>query len=804
MKELNRLATLSGKFDVGGALKALILTYSMLLICTGVLADTAENIDRTVLPVPKAPFAGVVGKTPEQSRSHWSYNVKAPAGAPNVLLIMTDDVGFSATSTFGGSIPTPNLDKLAAHGLKYSNFYSTGICSPSRAALLTGRNHHMVSSGALVDMPTGYPGYSGTIPDSAATVADILKYNGYNTAMFGKHHNTPAWEASASGPFDRWPTGLGFEYFYGFLGGDADQFSPLLYRNQSRVEPIDTEKMLDEELADDAISWMHNQDAADSDKPFFMYFAPGSAHAPHQAPIQWIAKFKGKYDQGWEQLRKDTFERQRRLGIIPKNAVLTPKPDEIEAWQTLSAAQRKTFSRMMEVYAAMLAFQDAQIGRIINEIERMGEAENTLVLYVKGDNGGSAEAGNRAMSNEIGRIAYNVVDDEQWLIDNIEKLGGPELYQNYPVGWAWATNTPFKWTKQVASHLGGIRQGFVVSWPQAIKAKGELRNQFSHVIDLMPTILDAAGIPKPVKVNGVVQQRLDGVSIKPTFNTNQNTKRTQYFELYGNIGIYADGWFANNNPSRLPWQNKPSANSGQKFNQWELYNLNEDFSQSNDLSMQEPEKLQQMQQLFWQEARRNQVLPIDQRFATARSLDFVQAHPPTKKEFVYWGADVSVMPHAAPNFAARSFSISVDVDIPDSKSSGVLVANGSWFGGWSFYLKEGYVVALHAVSRQSKDIFRIQSVRKLTAGKQTIQFKFIADGGLHAGGNMRISVDSKPIGEGRIGRTILMTAGLGETFDIGRDSGVPVSDDYAPETLPKAAISAVRVSLGDMIFLKPS
>jgi len=751
---------------------------------------------RMSLPIQPPAFAGKIGPIAAESRPDWVPEVRAPAGAPNVVVILTDDVGFAASSTFGGPVPTPNLDRLARQGLRYNEFHTTGVCSPTRAALLTGRNHHAVSVGLMADLPSGFPGYSIEMPPSAATVARVLTLNGYNTAMFGKHHIVAPWEASAAGPFDRWPLGLGFEYFYGFVGGDADQYSPTLIRGQSPAQesPAEKGKLLDVRLTDDAIRWVHNQNAADPDKPFFVYFAPGSTHAPHQAPPEWIARFKGKFDQGWDKLREETYARQLKSGVIPRNANLTPRAQEIPAWNALSNDEKRAYARMMEVYAAQLSFQDEQIGRLLNEIDRMGLGDNTLVMFIEGDNGASAEAGNVGMLNEVGRIANNVQDTPGWLAQNIDAMGGPKTYENYPAGWAWAMNTPFQWTKQVASHLGGTRNGLVVRWPARIRQGGQSRSEFGHVIDIMPSILDAAGVPQPATVNGIAQQRVDGISLLPGFAASRHTVRTQYFELAGNRAIYSNGWMANTRPLRMPWEDKPAPGKPTTYS-WELYDLERDYSQSTDLAAKMPGKLQEMKDLFDREARANNVYPIDDRFAFLRGLDAAKAHPPRRNSFDYWGSDTSVMLGAAPQLPGHSFTLTADLTLDSANADGVLASYGSWFGGWAFYLKNGVPVALQAVSTDPADIFRITGTTAVPAGRHQVKFDFSADAGFRSGGTVRMWIDGVHAGEGRISRTIARVAGLGETFDIGHDAGVPVSEDYNPAGDLRDAIGKINVTI---------
>jgi len=764
----------------------------------------APAIARDVLPVPPAPFAGSIAPDAAGSTPSWPLRVEAPAGAPNVLLIMTDDVGFGAASAFGGPVPTPNLDRLAARGLRYNNFNTTAICSPSRAALLTGRNPHRVGTGSLIDSAMGYPGYDAVIPPSAATIAQILRLNGYNTAQFGKHHNVPYQDRSAAGPFDLWPTGLGFEYFFGFVGGDSHQWMPHLYRGTTQVPDSENDgTLLDHRLADEAIAWIHNQKAAAPDKPFFAYLAPGSLHAPHQAPDDWIARFRGRFDEGWDALRRQSYQRQQAMGVIPANAALTDRPAEIPAWDSLDPATKKVEARSMEVAAAMLAYQDAQIGRLIDELDRMGILDNTLVLFIEGDNGASAEAGTEGTANEIGELTNQVKDGTASLTRQIDTLGAAETYSNYSAGWAWALDCPFRWTKQIASHLGGIRNGLVVSWPRRIRAGGQVRSQFTYISDVVPTILEAAGLPAPKSVYGVAQQPIDGTSFLYTFDAAGAPERhaTQYFEMYGSIGFYHDGWFLNTAVNRLPWQNLPRSPE----TQWELYDLKADYSQSRDLAAQEPAKLAEMKALWDAEARRNNVYPIDRRFGSART---VSGLAPLRKQlsrthFTYWGADTSVDPWAGPSFAARSFTIDADIVVPKGGGSGAIVATGSWFGGWSFYLDRGRPVAFEAFSHKPEDKFAVTAKTALKPGPARLSYSFVSDGGLMAGGTMRIAVDGRPVAEGRIDRTLLMTAGLGETFDIGRDTAVPVLRYDRPGGAFDGTINRVDVTLGPPTAVPP-
>lgn len=769
----------SGRLFASAALAALVHAA----VPTG-----AEAADREViLPQPAQPFAGKIGPTYAESTPAPAASVKAPAGAPNVLLVLTDDVGFGASSTFGGPIPTPNLDRLAARGLKYNRFHTTAMCSPTRAALLTGRNSHAVGTGAVTDFAMGFPGYNGVIPKSAATVAETLRLNGYNTAMFGKHHNVQPGATSRVGPFDQWPTGLGFEYFYGFVGGGTNQFTPSLYRYTQPVHGTGNE-MLDKMLVDDALDWIHNQQAADADKPFFIYFAPGSAHAPHQAPADWIAKFKGRFDRGWDQVRSDSLAREKRMGVVPRNTALTPRPDYIPAWSTLTPARRQISARMMEVYAAMLAYQDAQFGRLIDELERMGKLDNTLVIFIQGDNGGSAEAGVDGDMNMIGRFFNDVQESDEALLARLDELGGPRSNQNYPAGWAWAMGSPFQWTKTYASHLGGSRNGLVISWPDHIRERG-LRTQFHHVVDIAPTILDAAGLPQPDVVDGAPQRPMDGVGMGYSFADPKAADRrhTQYFELIGNRGIYHDGWWAGTTPQNIGYARKGTPITDWP---WELYNLDQDFSQSHDLASAYPKKLAEMKALFATEAARNNVFPVDDQVNKRAAAVMAAAKP--RSSYVYWGKNISLPSDYAPRLAG-SFTLTADIQTSSGAQDGVLAALGGRFGGWSFYLKDGHPVVTMAGSTQADRIFRVAARDRIPAGTALVRYDFAADGGPGSGGVMRISVDGREVASGRIEKALVMPTEVTDTFDVGLDAGTPVTDDYSGHAEFKGEIHRLEV-----------
>ncbi|MFV8816899.1 sulfatase-like hydrolase/transferase [Haliea sp. E17] len=763
-------------------------------------AAAQTTAERMALPIPPKPYEGKLEPTAKASTMQLPGKVSAPEGAPNILLVMTDDVGFASVSTFGGPAPTPNLDELARNGLRYNQFHTTAICSPTRAALLTGRNHHAVGLGTLSDIPTPYPGYTGRITPAAATVARILRDNGYSTAMFGKDHNIPQEERSIAGPFDQWPTGRGFDYFYGFIAGDSDQFTPALYENISPVDDADrpANYLLDEELADKAINWIYNQKGAAPDKPFFIYYANGSAHAPHQVPQEWIARFHGKFDQGWDVLREQILARQIKMGVVPKGTKLAARPEQVPAWDSLSDKQRKVYARFMEVYAAQLAFQDEQFGRIMDELERMGLADNTLVVYVEGDNGSSAEGGEWGSINEMADLSTGTHGlPLDYLAEHLDELGGPNTYQGYQSGWSLATDTPFPWFKQIASHLGGTRNGLVVSWPGHMQDTGEVRSQYHHVIDIMPTLLDAAGVPAPKYVDGIEQMPVHGKSMLYSFADADapSVRDTQYYEIMGQRAIYHDGWMANTTPINMPW-NMPVTRGGDTTAYgWELYNLSEDFSQSHNLAAKNPEKLAEMQALFDQEARKYNVYPIQDEGGMQRGMVMMMA---TKKrprmEYTYWGPDVQVQFGVAPMIFHMPFSIEADVRIPEAGAEGVVFAAGSKFGGWSFYLENGKPTAYSSVSglplegAQSK--VSAKSALKPGAHKLRYDFQITGDDGL-----MSISVDGEKVAEGKIVQRPKMLAGNGETMDTGRDSNVPVSPDYHNEGVFTGAIDKVTVNL---------
>jgi len=756
-------------------LRVLSLSFliTWLMVTSPALADTGK-----VLPINPPPFRGKIGITYKESTPDFPAPIKAPEQAPNVLLVLLDDVGFGQASTFGGPVDTPNLTHLAEKGLRYNQFHTTALCSPTRAALLTGRNHHSVGTGVVAELASGFPGYTTILPKSAATVAEVLRQNGYNTAAFGKWHNTPDYETSAAGPFDRWPTWLGFEYFYGFLGGDTNQWSPALVENTKRVAPPtnNPDYHLTPDLVDHAISWIHSQQSIAPDKPFFTYLATGATHAPHHAPKVWIDKYQGKFDQGWDQLREETFARQKQLGVIPANAQLTPRPKELPAWDSLSPDDQKIYAHEMEVFAGFLAHTDHEVGRLINAIDQIGELDNTLIFYIVGDNGASAEGGLSGSVNEL-KVFNKVPESREQLLASLNDLGSPKTFNHYHAAWAWAGTTPFQWTKQIASHFGGTRNPLIIAYGDRIKDQGGLRSQFHHVIDITPTIFEAAGITAPTTVNGVEQQKIEGTSLVYTFDDPKAASKheTQYFEMFGNRAIYDDGWIAAARHPRLPWQG--TINADFEKDPWELYNIEEDFSEANNLEAKNPEKLQKLQKLFLSEARKYNVLPLDDRVSERFDVQDRPSPASGRTTVTYYSSGVSIPEGSAPNLKNRSFTITAEVEIPESGAEGVLLTQGGRFAGWGFFLEDSKPTYVYNFVNAERYI--IQSPEKLAPGKSTIKFNFDYDGGgVGAGGIGRLFINDQPVAEGRIAKTIPYRLALDETFDVGRDTGTPIVETY--------------------------
>jgi arylsulfatase len=744
------------------------------------MADRPRDIP-DVLPHPDPKFNGTIGRTYKDSKPDKIPLTKAPAGAPNVLLILIDDCGFGQWSTFGGLIATPNLDRLAKNGLSYTRFHTTALCSPTRAALLTGRNHHSASTGVITEIGCGYPGYSGQIPKSTAMVSEILRQNGYSTAFFGKNHNIADWETSISGPYDRWPALQGFDHFYGFVGGEANQWAPALYRDTTPVEMEvpkgrETDFTLNEALADGVIAYISKQKSVTPDRPFFVYYAPGATHAPHHVPKQWIDKFKGKFSQGWDKYREEAHARQIKMGLVPPETKLTPRPKEIPAWDSLNADQKHVAERLMEAFAGFTAQTDYEVGRVLATLDETGQTNNTLVIWEIGDNGASMEGTLSGVFNEMSSL-NGVPEPTDYMVQHIDEIGGPNAYNHFPVGWAWAMNSPFQWGKQIASHFGGTRNPVVISWPARIKDKGGVRFQFHHVIDIAPTILEAANVPEPYMVNGVQQKPIEGISMMYCFaDPNAKEQRgTQYFEMFGNRAVYHQGWVAACRHGRLPWENAGSFNFDD--DKWELYKVDEDFSEYNDLAAQNPKKLRELQEVFWIEAMRYNVLPLDDRMIERADPSLRPSLIEGRTEFTYYPGAVRIPESSSPNVKNKSHTITAQIEIPKEGADGVLVAAGGIVGGYSLYIKNGKPTYEYNWFTQSR--YKITSSEPLQPGATTIRVEFKYDGGgVGKGGIVSLFVNDRKVGEGKVAKTVPGRFSADETFDIGRDTGSPVSADY--------------------------
>ena len=754
---------------------------------------------QNVLPEPDPAFKGKIGLTPADSVKDFPKAVTPPEGAPNVLIILTDDVGFGASSTFGGPIPTPTMDRIANAGVRFNSFHTTALCSPTRAALLTGRNHHSVATGVIMEAGVGYPGYNTLVPQSKRGLGDILKLNGYNTAWFGKNHNVPDWQTSQAGPFNLWPTGLGFEYFYGFVGGDTNQWAPAIVENTRPVEPPhdDPNYNFDRDMADKAIAWLRMQHAMAPNKPFFAYYAPGTAHAPHHAPKEWIEKFKGKFDHGWDKQRELTFAKQKELGIIPPDTKLTTRSEGIDAWDSLNPDEKKVFARMMEVYAAALAHCDYQMGRIIDAIEEMGELDNTLIIYIQGDNGASAEGSRQGLLNEM-TFFNNLKEPFSEVLRRMDELGGPMTFNHYPIGWAHAMDTPFQWTKQVASHFGGTRNGIAISWPKRIKARGEIRPQFAHVIDIMPTVLEATGIPAPFSVYGIQQDPVEGVSMMYAFDDAKAPPRhtTQYFEMFANRALYNDGWIASTTPVAPPWASVVKYVDPIDGFKWELYNTAEDFSQANDLAEKNPEKLRDLQRLFYIEAVKYNVLPLDNTKVERLDVTNRPSNIRGLNAFTYYDGMTRIPEGNAPNLKNKSFGISAVVDIPQGGAEGLLMTQGGRFAGVGLYLLEGRPVFHYNLAGVER--YTVAGKDKVPPGRHVITVDFNYDGGgIGKGGQATLTVDGKEVASEHLPKTIPFRMSLDETLDIGEDTGTPVSEDYRVPFKFTGKIEKVTVSIAE-------
>jgi arylsulfatase len=760
-------------------------------------AEQAEQAVTHVLPLPDFHYRGSVGRTiAESDKPHFPQPVRPPKGAPNIVYILIDDAGYGQFGTFGGQVPTPALDRVAADGLRYTRFHTTALCSPTRAALLTGRNHHSTGNGVITEAATGYDGYTGIIGKNVGTIAEVLRQHGYATAWFGKNHNTPDWETSLVGPFDRWPSGLGFDYFYGFMGGDMDQWQPTLYENHNLVPRSTNPKyILTTDLVDKSIAWLRRTRAIAADKPYFLYMSTGATHAPHHVSPEFIARFRGKFDMGWDAYREETFERQKKLGVVPPNAALTKRPAELPAWDSLTPGQKKLFARMMEVYAAFTAQTDEELGRLLDLVRSLPDADNTLVFYQVGDNGASAEGGLVGLLNE-NSFFNGVPESLEENLKRIDEIGGPKHFNHFPAGWAWAMNTPFQWTKQIASHLGGVRNPLAVSWPARIKDRGGVRHQFHHVIDIAPTVYEAVGIDFPDILNGVAQKPIEGVSMVYSFDSSDapGQRRTQYFEMLVNRGIYHDGWWAASRTA-IPWE------GGEKPVDpdtaiWELYNLDEDFTQANDLASSNPTKLRELQDLWWVEAARYNVLPLDGR-KIARLSSELQGRPSLtghRTSFTYYPGVVALPAGSAPKILNKSFSISAEIDVGESGCEGAIFSMGGLDGGYGLYVRDNRPV--FAGNFLGRTVARAEATTPLPRGVVKVRGEFKYDGGgMGKGGTLVLTIDGKKAGEARMEHTQAITLGLGGALDIGEDTGSAVDEDYTPPFRFTGSIREVTLEL---------
>jgi arylsulfatase A-like enzyme len=768
--------------------------------------SATTSLDGKQLPPLPPTFGGVIKNSAKDSTPWWPPRVVPPKGAPNVLLIMTDDMGYGVSSTFGGVIPTPTLDRVAESGLRYTQFHSTALCSPSRAALITGRNHHSVGYGVIGELSTGYPGYDSVISKDKATIGTILRDNGYATSWYGKNHNTPTFQYSLAGPYDQWPSGMGFDYFYGFMGGETDQWTPYLFKDHTAISPWigRTDYNLITDMADEAVKYLGDLNAQAPDKPFFLYYVPGAGHSPHQPTKEWIEKFKGKFDMGYEKLREEIFANQKRLGVIPAESELTDWPDgqpefegaKLPRWDSLSLIQKKSLARQAEVFAAYVAYADYETGRVVQQIEDMGKLDNTLIIYICGDNGNSPEGTVYGTFNQM--TAYNgIIEDpavkpvEVLNVFHHENWGSDKTYPHMAVQWAWAFDTPFKWTKQVASHFGGTRQGVAISWPGHIKDVGGIRSQFHHIIDIAPTILQAAGITAPEIVNGIPQSPIEGVSMDYTFekaNSNApSTRATQYFEMSCNRGIYHEGWYACTTPFAAPWLLATGKLPDVNDYKWELYDITQDYSQNNNLAEKNPEKLKELQALFLEEAEKYQVFPLDNR-AFARYLDPKPSATAGQTVFTYTGEKVGIPADNAPNILNKDYTITAQITVPEGGAEGMIVTFGGRFGGYALFLQDGkpvFVYNLLDIERfrweggigglVGKDLFG----RALKPGQHTIVFDFKYDGpGPGKGGTGVLSVDGKELSKKTIKHTVPLMMNIDETFDVGLDTRTGVDNSY--------------------------
>jgi len=754
--------------------------------------------DRTVLPIPEPQYPHSTVLDARNAVPPPRFEIKAPARAPNVLIVLIDDMGFGQSSAFGGPVHMPTVEALANEGLRYNEFHTTALCSPTRAALLSGRNHHMNNMGSITETATAFPGQTGQRPNSVAPLAQMLRLNGYSTAAFGKSHETAAWEVSPSGPTDRWPTRSGFDKFYGFLGGETNQWAPLLYDGMTQVEPsTDPNYHFMTDMTNQAVDWVEYQKSLTPDKPFFIYFAPGATHAPHQVPKVWIDKYKGKFDAGWDALREQTLARQIKLGVVPAGTKLAPKPEAIKDWAALSPDEKKLFSRQMEVFAGFGEYADTEIGRLVDAIKSTGQLDNTLIFYVVGDNGASAEGGMNGLFSEM--TYFNGVQESvQNILKHYDELGSQTTYGHYAAGWAVAGDTPFTWTKQVASSYGGTRNGMVVHWPKGFAARGEVRSQWHHVIDIAPTILEAAGLPEPKSVDGTPQTPIEGVSMLYTFNNPKapSTHTTQYFEIFGNRAIYNGGWLAGT-VHRAAWERTPRRPLEKDI--WELYDTSSDFSLTNDLAAKNPDKLKEMQELFLKEGVKYQVLPLDDRMEE-RIIASAVGRPDLmagRTSLTLHQGMIGMSENVFISLKNMSHVITAELEIPKNGANGVIIAQAGRFGGWSLYLKDGkpnYTYNWLGLQR-----YTVSAKQALPAGKGTLRFEFAYDGGgIGKGGAGTILFNGKAIATGRIDHTQCCIFSADEGADVGADEGTPVTEAYKVPFKFTGTINSVIVEQKEM------
>jgi arylsulfatase A-like enzyme len=757
-----------------------------------------EMINREILPVVAPEPQTYTELDVRNTKPPAPFNVTAPKGAPNVVIVLIDDVGFGATTTFGGPINTPTMDRLANNGLRYNNFHTTALCSPTRMAIKTGRNHHTTNTGSIMETATAYPGNTGSLPQSVAPLAEMLRLNGYSTGAFGKWHETAAWETSVSGPFDRWPTHQGFDKFYGFIGGETDQWAPLIYDGLKKVNPPKMENYhFTTDMTNQAINWVKAQQSMTPDKPFFVYFATGAVHAPHHVSKEWADKYKGKFDKGWDAVREETVKNQKKMGIIPQSTKLAPKPKDIKDWKELPKNNQKLFARQAEVFAGFMEMTDFEVGRLIDAIAEIGELDNTLFIYIAGDNGTSAEGGFVGMYNEM--TYFNGVEEKvEDLIPLMDEWGGPGTFPHMSAGWAVAFDAPFTWTKQVASDFGGTRNGMIIHYPQGIKEKNGIRTQFSHAIDIAPTVLEVAGLPEPKVVNGVPQTPIEGTSLAFSFNDAEAAERhtIQYFEMFGNRAIYNNGWFART-IHRAPWQlkNLPPLDK----DVWDLYNINEDFSLTNNLAAKYPEKLKEMESLFMWQAQKYHVLPLDDR--TIERTNAALAGRPDllgdRTSLTLYEGMEGMMENTFINIKNRSFSITAELNIPKDGANGVILSQGGRFGGWSLYMKNGKPEFTYNFLGLNRYV--VSSSEKLSKGPATVKLDFVYDGeGLGKGGKATIYVNGKAVADARVEKTQPNIFSADETADVGLDNQTPVAEGigYGPaETRFTGKINKVIVTV---------